>query len=140
MFSFRILYNMPGHVPLKLVCTLLNYRVLGTSTATVFLSNDHSLYAPIYLGWTSCLISFAWDQLTCQERVGSDNRTQQSGPCPNLFREEKALILVPSDCYSGIPQPLDLSSLTVWPEHSLLWRMSMNIFDILFLSPKKFVF
>ena len=57
---------------LKLVCTLLNYRVLGTSTAYVFLSNEHSLYAPIYIGWTSCLISFAWDQSTCQERVGSE--------------------------------------------------------------------
>ena len=40
--------------------------------ATVFLSNDHSLYAPIYLGWTSCLNSFAEDQSTCQERVESD--------------------------------------------------------------------
>ena len=30
---------------LKLVGTLLNYRILGTSTATVFLSNY--LYAPI---------------------------------------------------------------------------------------------
>ena len=57
---------------LKLVRTLLNYRVQGTSTATAFLSNDHSLYAPIYLEWTSCLISFAWDQSTCQEHVGSD--------------------------------------------------------------------
>ena len=26
--------------------TNLNYRVLGTSTAAIFLSNDHSLYAP----------------------------------------------------------------------------------------------
>ena len=61
--------------------TLLNYRVLGTSTATVFLSNDHSLYAPIYLGWTSCLISFAWDQSTCQERIGSD-KNKMKNSCP----------------------------------------------------------
>ena len=54
--------------------TLLNYRVLETSTAAIFLSNGHliSLYAPIYLGWTSSLISFVWDQSTCQERVESD--------------------------------------------------------------------
>ena len=32
---------------LKLVRTNLNYRVLGTSTAAIFLSNVHSLYAPI---------------------------------------------------------------------------------------------
>ena len=31
-----------------------------------------SLYAPIYLGWASCLISFVWDQSTCQERSESD--------------------------------------------------------------------
>ena len=30
-------------VELKLVCTNLNYHVLGTSTAAIFLSNDHSL-------------------------------------------------------------------------------------------------
>ena len=57
---------------LKIVRTLLNHRVLGTSSATVFLSNDHSLYAPIYLGWTSCLILFACNQSACQERVESD--------------------------------------------------------------------
>ena len=61
-----------GKPALKLVCTLLNYHVLGTTTANVFLSNDHSLYAPIYLGWRSCLISFEWDQSTCQERIESD--------------------------------------------------------------------
>ena len=36
------------------------------------LSFSLSLYAPIYLGWTSCLISFAWEQSTCQERVEGD--------------------------------------------------------------------
>ena len=47
---------------LKLGRTLLNYRIQGTSTAAIFVSNDHSVYAPIYLGWTLCLISFVWDQ------------------------------------------------------------------------------
>ena len=41
-------WNWLVHVNyLKLVRTLLNYHVLGTSTTTVFLSNDHSLYAPM---------------------------------------------------------------------------------------------
>ena len=57
---------------LKLVRTNLYYCVLGTSTAAIFLSNDHSLYSPIYFGWTSCLISFVWDRSTCQKRVESD--------------------------------------------------------------------
>ena len=57
---------------LKLVRTLLNYRVLGTSTTVIFLSNDHFLYAPIYLEWTSCLISFVWGHSTCEERGESD--------------------------------------------------------------------
>ena len=34
--------------PLKLVRTLSKYRVLGTSTTVILLSNDHSLCAPIY--------------------------------------------------------------------------------------------
>ena len=34
---------------LKLLRTNLNYRVLGTSAAAIFLSNDNSLYAPISL-------------------------------------------------------------------------------------------
>ena len=32
---------------LNLVRTNFNYRVLGTSTASIFLLNDHSLYVPI---------------------------------------------------------------------------------------------
>ena len=35
---------------LKLVRTYLTYHVLGTSTADIFISNDRSLYALIYLG------------------------------------------------------------------------------------------
>ena len=34
-------------ISLKLVHTNLNYPVLGTSTAAIFLSYDHSFYAPI---------------------------------------------------------------------------------------------
>ena len=77
---------------LKLVRTLLNDRVLGTSTTAVFLSNDHSLYEPIYIGWTPCLISFVWAQSTCQEGVESD-KIQNS--CPQL---------------DSNPQPWDLKS------------------------------
>ena len=64
VFTCNIHFKASVH-SFKLSC------ILGTSTA-VFLSNDHSLYAPIYLGWTSYLISFAWDQSNCQERVGND--------------------------------------------------------------------
>ena len=39
--------SMPLAQPLKLVRTYLNCRVLGTSTAAIFLSNDRFLYAPI---------------------------------------------------------------------------------------------
>ena len=44
-----------------------------------------SLYAHIYLEWTSCLISFAWDQSTCQERVGNDKiQNEKSLPTAGL--------------------------------------------------------
>ena len=66
---------------LKLVRTNLNYRVVGVRTAAISLSNEHSLFAPIYLGWTSCLISFVWGQSTCQERVESD-KIQNEKSCP----------------------------------------------------------
>ena len=68
---------------LKLVHILFKYCVLGTSTVAIFLSNDHSLYAPIYLKWTSYLISFAWDQSTCKERVES-NKIQNEKFLPTV--------------------------------------------------------
>ena len=34
-----------------------------------------------YLGWTSCLISFVWDQSTCQERIGSEKYKMKKKPC-----------------------------------------------------------
>ena len=36
-----------GHAFLKLMCTNLHYHVVGTCTASIVLSNDHSLYTPI---------------------------------------------------------------------------------------------
>ena len=46
------------------------------------------------------------------------------------LRGDKAPILEPSDCEFGLLQPLDLSSR---PDgQSLLWQMSLYIFDILF--------
>ena len=76
-----------------LVCTLLNYRVLGTSTAAFFLSNDHSLYAPIYLGWMSCLISFVLHQSARQECVESEKMQDEKvlhtmGLEPTILRSE----------------------------------------------------
>ena len=71
--------------------TLWNYGELGTSS-NIFLSYDYSLYAPIYLEWTSCLISFASDQSTCKERVESD---KMKNSCPPL---------------DSNPQPWDLKS------------------------------
>ena len=88
------------HVPsgtnfsLKLVRILLKYHVLGTSTVIVSPSNDHSLHAPIYLGWTSCLISFAWDQSTCQERVESD-KIQNEKVLPKVGLEPTTMRLEP---------------------------------------------
>ena len=78
------------NVTWKLVRTCLNYRVLGTSTAAIFLSNDHSLYAPLFLEWSSCLISFSWDQSTCQERVES-NKIQNEKFLPTVFLEPTTL-------------------------------------------------
>ena len=46
--------------------TLLNYRVLGTSTALFSFKWSFSLCTYIYLGWMPCLISFVWHQFTCQ--------------------------------------------------------------------------
>ena len=42
---------------------------------------------------------------------------------PNLYRGDKVLSFVPSDCQSGLLQPLYLRSRTDWAEHSLLLRM-----------------
>ena len=51
--------------------------------STFSLSLSLSLSMHIYnFGWTSCLISFAWGQSTCQERVGSDKIQNEKFPCP----------------------------------------------------------
>ena len=58
------------------------------------------------------------------------------GTCPNLLRRDKALIFVPSDCYSRHHQSLDLSSLPDRRSYSLLWRMSLyNYFWLTGLLP-----
>ena len=62
------------------------------------------------------------------------------GTCPNLLRENNALIVVSYDCYLLLVQPFDLIPLTVWSEYSLLWRISLDIFDILFVSPLMFLY
>ena len=49
-------------------------------------------------------------------------------PCPNLFRGDKVLIFVPSDCYSGLLQPSDLSSLPDGRSIACPIRVSLYIF------------
>ena len=66
---------------LKLVCNLLNTHVLGTNTAAIFLSNDHSLYAPINRRRMSCMISFVWHQTICQERIESGKNEKWKNSC-----------------------------------------------------------
>ena len=62
------------HTELKF-CTWLCFKASAHSFkqfTSRLLKLSFSLYAPTLLGWTSCLISFTWDQSTWQERVGSD--------------------------------------------------------------------
>ena len=89
---------------LKLVHTLLKYRVLGISTAAIFLPNDHSLHVPIYLGWLSCMLSFVWHQSTCQVRVESEKMQNEQ----NSYSQ-----------WNSDPQPWDLKSDDL--PHELTW-------------------
>ena len=77
---------------LKLVCTYLSYRVLRASTAAIYLSNDHFVNAPTYLGWNGILHFIVWDQLDCQMRVVSDKIQKKIlptvGPEPTTLRFE----------------------------------------------------
>ena len=50
------------------------------------------------------------------------------GPWPNLLRGDKVLIFVPSDCWSGLLQPSDLSSLSAGRSIACPIRMSLYIF------------
>ena len=69
--------------------TNLNNRVLGPSDASIFLSNDHSLYSPITLD--ECHDDFiCMDQSICQERVESD-KIQNENFLPTVGREPTTL-------------------------------------------------
>ena len=78
---------------LKLVRTPLNYHTLGTCSAAIFLSSDHSLYATINLAWTPCLISFVWDQSTCLVRIESE-KIQNEKLLSTVVFEPTTLIFV----------------------------------------------
>ena len=84
--------RMGASLLFKAIAHSFDFCVLETSIATVFLSNGHSLYAPTYLGWTSCLISFAWDQSTSQERVESD-KTQNEKLLPTVGLKPTILMI-----------------------------------------------
>ena len=50
------------------------------------------------------------------------------GPCPNLLRGDGVLIFVPSDFWSGLLRPSDLSSLPDGRSIACPIRMSLHIF------------
>ena len=77
----------------RLRCRKYN-RVITGKTICLVLDPSTTLYR-------SFLTHFALWQT---RRWGLYDRT-----CPNVLREDNALILVPSDCKSGLFQPLDLS-------------------------------
>ena len=83
---FRTINSYDWAMFLKLVRTPLN--VYFAAFKIIFLS----LYAPIYFVWTSCLISFAWDQSTCHERVESD-KIQNEKVLPTVGLEPTILRL-----------------------------------------------
>ena len=56
-----------------------------------------------------------------------------NGRCPNLCRGDRVLNLLPSDCKSGLLQPLDHSSRADCAEHSFHLWMSLDIFDIILI-------
>ena len=52
----------------------------------------------------------------------------------NLLRGDKVLIFVPSDCYSGLLQPSDLSSLSAGRSIACHIRMSLYIFLLYYIN------
>ena len=53
-------------------------------------------------------------------------------PCPNLLRGDKAVIIVPLIFSREYLCPWKSTLLSVWVEHNLLWRMSLEMFNIFF--------
>ena len=97
---------------LKLVRTLLNYRVLGTSITAIFLSNHHSLYEPIYLWWMH-----AWFHL-----YGT------SQPARSSSKAIKCKIKNSCPQWDSNPQPWELKSnaLTTDELIRLWWKICLN--------------
>ena len=125
----------------KLVHTYLNYRVLGIRTAAICLSNDHFLCAPIYLGWTSCLISFVWDQSTCQECVEidpTDLRKVCGIPTGNAYSSRHSFTWICSNCWdnfaklfpSDIPQYFLYFALKAWNKVYDIWHSKQITYEI----------
>ena len=89
-------------------------------------------YDPVIIERTICLVLDPSTALYRSFHCTLPNKATglYDGTCPNFLRGDKAPILVPSRLLVGTPE---LPSRRV--EHSLLWRMPLYIFDILFLSP-----
>ena len=88
-----------------------NYRAQGTCTTAIFLSNDHSLYTSIYLGWTStnCFISFH-----------GTSRPARSASKATKYKMKNSCLRWDSN-----PQPWDRKSDAVPTElHGIWWKLS----------------
>ena len=91
LWRFRVLVYLVLHDIIRILKLKASAHSFKRFTSRL-LKLSFSLYAPMYLGWASCLISFAWDQSTCQERVESD-KIQNEQFLPTVGLEPTTLSL-----------------------------------------------
>ena len=125
----RLLLRTPGSIPFW-TCVCSNVEILNLSYLRTFWVSSIPRY--FYFAYQSFLKSDG-------SRVSYGLRSKGTG-VNWMAAYKRALIVLylivvcpdphPIGLFVGFPQPLDLSSLTVYAEHSLLLRMSLDIWHI----------